>query len=133
MTSEEKQDFLEEYNEDRLDNVLFYTPKITQHLDEVAIIEEIYAKFPNLLEANKSKKEKEERKALLEFFQEKKLVKELLKKYEMSIIDLVRFFMKHFPYLFNTITYAKKIKKIIEENEYPTESCLCSKKRKGRS
>ena len=133
MTSEEKQDFLEEYNEDRLDNVLFYTPKITQHLDEVAIIEEIYAKFPNLLEANKSKKEKEERKALLEFFQEKKLVKELLKKYEMSIIDLVRFFMKHFPYLFNTITYAKKIKKIVEENEYPTEACLCSKKRKGRS
>lgn len=114
-------DFLEEYNDDSdFSDLLFYTPKIIQHIDDADIISCIYEKFPKLAEANKSKEEKEERKAFADFLQEKEIVNEILNKYNLSIVDVVKLFSRHFSYIFNTSTYFAKLKTIIETNGYRT-------------
>lgn len=114
-------DFLEEYNDDSdFNDLLFYTPKIIQHIDDVEIISYIYEKFPKLADANKNKEEKEERKAFADFLQQKELVNEILNKYNLSIVDIIRLFFRHFSYIFNTSTYFAKLKAIIETNGYRT-------------
>lgn len=115
------EDFLESYNDDSdFNDILFYTPKIIQHIDDSEIIKEIFKRFPKLGEANKSKDEKEERKVFLEFLQQKILIDDLLKTYGLTIVDLIKLFYRHFSYLFNTVTYSNKIKTIIEKNGYST-------------
>lgn len=115
------EDFLESYNNDSdFNDILFYTPKIVQHIDDIDIIKEIFKRFPKLKEANKSKNEKEERKVFLEFLQQRILIEDLLKTYGLTIVDLIKLFYRHFSYLFNTVTYSNKIKTIIEKNGYPT-------------
>lgn len=115
-------DFLESYNEsDDFNDLLFYTPKIVQHIDDLEIINEIFRVFPKIKEANEKKREKDERKAFVEFLQEKTLVNNLLTKYNLTIVDLIKLFYRKFSYIFNTITYSNKLKKIIEENGYRTK------------
>ena len=115
-------DFLESYNEgDDFNDLLFYTPKIIQTIDDAEIICEIFERFPRLKESNEKKKEKDERKAFADFLNERELINELLNKYNLTIIDLVKLFFRKFSYLFNTITYSNKLKKIIEANGYRTE------------
>lgn len=117
-----KESFLSEsYNDDELNEMLFYTPKIVQCLDDKIIIDEIYVKYPRLKDANLNKEEKEERKIFLMFLQEKKLINEILKKYNINIIDLIKIFYRHFSYIFNTIAYSNKIRAIITQNGYSTE------------
>lgn len=114
-------DFLESYNEDDYGDLLFYTPKIIQQIDDSAIIEDIQSLYPKLKLANDDKLEKEERRIFADFLNEKELVDNILKKYNLSIVDLIKLFYRKYTYLFNTITYSKKLKKIIEANAYPTE------------
>lgn len=115
-------DYLESYNEaDDYNDLLFYNQKIIQNIDDAEIIREIFERFPKLKESNEQKKEKDERKAFIEFLQDRALVNDILSKYNFTIIDLIRLFFRKFSYLFNTITYSNKLKKIIETNEYPTE------------
>ena len=106
---------------DSADDMLFYTPKIVQHIDDAEIIQEIFRRFPRLQDANSSKDEKEERKAFLEFLQQKLLINDILKTYSLTIVDLIKLFYRHFSYIFNTVTYSNKIKTIIEKNGYPTD------------
>lgn len=115
-------DFLETYNDDSdYGDLLFYTPKIVQQIDDASIIEEIFAICPKLKEANTEKKEKEERKAFADFLENKRLVESILTKYNLTIIDLVKLFYRKFAYIFNTVTYSNKLKHIIEDNGYRTE------------
>lgn len=115
-------DYLESYNDgDDYNDLLFYTPKIIQQIDDADIIREIFARYPKLKESNESKKEKDERKAFADFLQERELVNEILNKYNLTIIELVKLFYRKFSYIFNTITYSNKLRKIIELNEYRTE------------
>lgn len=115
-------DYLESYNDgDDYNDLLFYTPKIIQQIDDADIIREIFARYPKLKESNESKKEKDERKAFADFLQERELVNEILNKYNLTIIELVKLFYRKFSYIFNTITYSNKLRKIIELNGYRTE------------
>lgn len=116
-------DYLESYNSDSdYEDMLFYTPKVVQHIDDSTIIEEIFIRFPKLKEANEKKQEKDERKYFAEFLNEKELINDLLTKYNISIIDLIKLFYRKYSYIFNTITYSNKLKRIIEINDYPTET-----------
>ena len=116
-------DFLDDsYNEDEYGDLLFYTPKMVQQIDDAAILEEIFTLYPKLKLTNNGRLEKEDRRVFAEFLNEKKLVDRILQKYNLSIIELVKLFYRKYTYLFNTITYSKKLKKIIEANAYPTES-----------
>lgn len=115
-------DFLEEYNDSSdFSDLLFYTPKIIQHIDDLDILSYIFNSFPKLKEANANKQDKEERKAFVEFLENKDLVNGILEKYGMTIIDLIKLFYRHYAYIFNTVNYSTKLKKIIEENGYRTE------------
>ncbi len=115
-------DFFEEYNDDSdFSDLLFYTPKIVQHIDDAEILSFIFKKFPKLGDANKNKQEKEERKAFVDFIEEKDIVNEVLERYGLTIIDLIRLFYRHYSYIFNTVNYSAKLKRIIEENGYRTE------------
>ena len=119
MDLTEKRDYLEQYNDsDEYGDLLFYTSKTIQLIDDIDILEKIYISFPKLKEA---KEEKEERKAFVEFLQQRKLVNEILSKYNLSIIDLIKLFYRKAAYIFNTANYSNKIKEIIEANGYPTE------------
>ena len=114
------------YNDsnDEVGEFLFYTPKLVQHLDDKEIIEEIFYRYPPLLEANRNKEEIEERKVFLIFMQEKDIIDSILAKYNISIIDLIKIFYRHFSYIFNTVTYTNKVKTIIEQNEYSLQAKL---------
>lgn len=115
-------DYLESYNDgDDYSDLLFYTPKIVQQIDDAEIIREIFIRYPKLKESNELKKEKDERKAFADFLQERELVNEILNKYNLTIIELVKLFYRKFSYIFNTITYSNKLRKIIELNGYRTE------------
>lgn len=98
--------------------LLFYTPKIAQQIDDKEIVEEIFYRYPNLKIANVSKEEKEERKVFLEFFKEKKLILDILTKYNISIVDLIKILHRKFSYLFSTSSYINKVKLIIDSNGY---------------
>lgn len=117
-----EEDNLESYNDgDNYSDLLFYTPKIVQHIDDAEMLKEMFAKWPKFKECDEHKKEKDARKAFAEFLQEKDLINEFLEKYNLTIIDLIRLFYRKFSYIFNTVTYSNKLKKIIEENGYRTE------------
>ena len=117
-----EEDELESYNDGYdYSDLLFYTPKIVQHIDDADIMNEILKRCPKLKECDEQKKEKDARKAFAEFLQEKNLINEFLEKYNLTIIDLIKLFYRKFSYIFNTVTYSNKLKKIIEENGYRTE------------
>ena len=112
----------ENYNNNESDDdILFYTPKIAQYIDDSNILEHVFRNFQKLKDANETKNEKDERKAFIEFIQSKDLVNDILNQYSISIIDLIRIFAKKYSYIFNTVTYTNKVKSIIEANGYSTE------------
>lgn len=121
-TNDSNTDYLDSYSDgDDYNDLLFYTPKIIQQIDDAEIIQEIFKIYPRLKESNEQKKEKDERKAFADFLNERELINELLNKYNLTIIDLVKLFYRKFSYIFNTITYSNKLRKIIEANGYRTE------------
>ncbi len=122
MDSTDKEDFLESYNNgDDYNDLLFYTPKIVQYIDDMEIMGEILLRWPALKETSEQKLEKEERRALAEFLQQRTIVNEILNKYNLTIIDMMKLFYRKSPHIFNTVTYSNKLKKIIEANGYRTE------------
>lgn len=113
------ENFLEEYDSgNEIENLLFYTPKVVQQIDDSDIIEEIFSKFPKLKEAYKNKEEKEERKAFLEFLQCKQATLSVLDKYNLDVMELLKLCCRHFSYIFSTANYIEKVKKIVEQNGY---------------
>lgn len=116
------EDYLDSYSDgDEYGDLLFYTPKIVQQIDDAEILRDIFIRYPKLKEANDEKKEKDERKAFADFLSEKELINELLNKYNLTIVDLVKLFYRKFSYIFNTVTYSNKLRKIIEANGYRRE------------
>ena len=104
------------------DNLLFYTSKVDQYIDDNNIINDIYNKYPKLKFYDELQQEKEERKCFLDFLQEKTLIESILDKYNISIVDIIKLFYKRSSYIFNTATYLAKVRKILSDNGYRTEA-----------
>jgi hypothetical protein len=104
------------------DNLLFYTSKVDQYIDDNNIIKDIYNKYPKLKFYDELQQEKEERKCFLDFLQEKTLIESILDKYNISIVDIIKLFYKRSSYIFNTATYLAKVRKILSDNGYRTEA-----------
>ena len=95
------------------DNILFYSPKMSENIDDKEVLSAVYALFPAL---SACANEKDERKMFIEALLDIDKIELILMRYNYSMQDFIKVFYRRMPYLFSSKTYIDKIRSIVEDN-----------------
>lgn len=104
------------WSTESLDNILFYTPKIVNAIDDTEILQEIRKKYPQIDTPGVAIKDS--RKAFISFVNDEEFITHLMTYYKISFYSLTTLFQNHYPYLFKTTSYIEKIATIVKSHKY---------------
>ncbi len=98
------------------DNLLFYTPKFVDSIDDIDILRKIRSKYPKITDKNET--DKVSRQEFLKMLEDKEFINGILNQYNLKLYDLFLIFKQHYTYLFNTSNYIKNVQRVIDEVGY---------------